>query len=183
MHWFKDCPKNNVSSNQVKARSSANRTPMGKNKWPQRGTEEKEHTGSYGPAAPSNLVETQTSTKKLETDDDADHDSEDDRDSCLPSQQDLTSDKEDNHEDAECLIAEMNQDLDQYRHKVPTYAEALEVRGVSDTNIGLTYKFKDYSTKTKHSASVDIPTRRCRYISSSNPSPALQDERPRPRLQ
>jgi hypothetical protein len=31
MHWFKDCPKRNVTSNQVNVRSSANRTPMGRN--------------------------------------------------------------------------------------------------------------------------------------------------------
>jgi hypothetical protein len=119
MHWYRDCPKKNVSSNQVNARSPANRTPMGRNKWPQKGTDERNYNNDA--TARANIVETQASIEELNENE---SDSDSDQETCLPSQQEIDSDDEERQEDADYLNADTDQELDQYRDKVPTYAEA-----------------------------------------------------------
>jgi hypothetical protein len=116
-------PKRNVTSNQVKFRSSsANRTPMGQSKRPQRNNNEAYRKIANPVTARASLVKPFETINKDDSDSDSDSDS--DHESSLPTQDDHDPEVDSHEGSTTCLIAAAEYDQEQYIDKVPTYAEA-----------------------------------------------------------
>jgi hypothetical protein len=110
MHWFKDCPKRNVTSSQVNVRSSANRTPMGRNKWLQptqpiqRYNNDGYRNSFTAATAHTNIVEPLGHITQ------EDSDCESDVESSLPGQLESDHETSSSNGDIDCLITDVEPD-------------------------------------------------------------------------